>query len=376
MPLDPGPKMATALWIAAARFADPHACDDEAEEVFQAHQSIFATLNGHAVRAKGTIKADAEIPVSCNDAISEIADIEPQHISLQLLRSALGGFAVTLVQGNGDGRACRSGACCAICGSGVLEIAGLVEVRIRQTFGRDTGGLGDDPVIEYMTTSTPFGQPFAPFKVTGSTDTTKATRIVHTMLLEGQLTAGDVIDLIYTLHHELICHAFQGYRSGQPKGNAPAQCHWSEGWMDTMAFDIAERWIDDGQNDWVPLKGERGKGRLRAFHEYRYGDQIPLLRSDLTRRRNARQSFHALASILEQSGMADSPEEAAELSQTFTWMANTHPEAEWRRLKHLASRLQQSLLSAIRNEDAVTAAQACIAFLSHGDLSMLEKALP
>jgi len=119
----------------------------------------------------------------------------------------------------------------------------------------------------------------------------------------------------------------------------------------------------------------RGKAQLRAFHEYRYGEGPYLLRSDRTRRNNARDAFHELATILYQTGMAASSEEAKQLSHTFTWMVNTHPEAEWRRLKLLASRLQQNLLSSIRQEDAVAAAKACIAFLSHDDLSTLENAL-
>ncbi|MDL2403025.1 hypothetical protein [Rhizobium mayense] len=375
MPLDPGLKTATALWIAAARFADPDACDVEDDATFQAHEDVFAKLHAHAVSAKRTVKDNGDIAGRCKDALGDVVGIGFQHNSLQLLQRTLGGLAVSLVQGNGDGPACRNGVCSVACGSGVLEIAGLVEARIRETFSMGGAAFGDEPAIVYATTLTPLGQQFAPFKVTGSTDSNKVIRIVNLVLLEGQLSATDVVDLIYTLHHELICHAFQGYRSRRPTPNAPAQCHWSEGWMDTLAFDIAELWIDEGRSDWVPLKGERGKGQLRAFHEHRFGDQPFLLRSDRTRRRGAREAFRDLAAILAQTGMAASFEEADTLCRTFTWMVNTHPEAEWRRLKLLATRLQQNLLSKIRHEDAVAAAQACLSFLVDGDLAKLEKTL-
>ena len=54
--------------------------------------------------------------------------------------------------------------------------------------------------------------------------------------------------------------------------NAPASCHWTEGWMDTLAFDLVEDWVtlDEAPRDWLPLRGSDARGACWGFHDHRY----------------------------------------------------------------------------------------------------------
>jgi hypothetical protein len=96
---------------------------------------------------------------------------------------------------------------------------------------------------------------------------------------------------------------------------------------------------------------------------------------DADRRRKARKAYRQLATTLLECGLAATEDEAHELAREFSLSANTHSEADCRRLRTIGSRLRIEILSAARPEAAIAAATACLAFVADGDLKRLERAL-
>jgi hypothetical protein len=187
------------------------------------------------------------------------------------------------------------------------------------------------------------------------------------------LTSRDLWHLAYTLHHELICHAFQNASSEQAV-NAHASCHWSEGWMDTIAFDLVTEWVDDTTRpvSWLPLTGDDARGELWSFHDRRYSKPLDLAPDDVTRRRRARDAYRRLAQTLSQFGMADEAEAAA-IARCFALAANVR--SDCRRLKALSSKLRIAPDSVARPTAAIAAATACLAFAKDRDFAKLDLAL-
>jgi hypothetical protein len=195
-----------------------------------------------------------------------------------------------------------------------------------------------------------------------------------TMVLRAQpLTSRDLWHIAYTLHHELICHIFQGALAEKDKRlpDAHPNCHWSEGWMDTLAFDLVAEW-NDPPRSWLPLTGEEALGALRRFHDHRYEAPPRLSPDDVKRRRLARAAYRQLPKTLLNYGLATSAEEARDIARRFSLMANTHREADCSRLKTLGTKLRMLLLSAARPEAGVAAAAACLKFTAQPDLAKLE----
>jgi hypothetical protein len=229
--------------------------------------------------------------------------------------------------------------------------------------------------IEYTTAVSVDGRELAPFRVDGMTDTGLEPRVVTIIVSPKDMRSRDLWHVAYTFGHELLCHAIQGAAVGPTSPNAHTSCHWSEGWMDTLAFDVVSEWVDDLSvlRDWLPLRGEDARGELRKFHEHRYIAPLGLAKDDLLRRRRARDTYRALAKTLSDSHIATSVAEAQQMARQFSVAANLH--ADCHRLKALASRLRIALLSPARPGDDVNAAAACLAFSLHHDLTILENSL-
>ncbi|QPB24571.1 hypothetical protein [Rhizobium sp. 007] len=375
MPLAPGDKTAIALWLAAARYLDGEACLIEEDKVLNAHQAAFAAVNAEALTAKTAITSEKEVAAYLLRVGQDIRQRDATNERFTEFCDELRRLASVLADGNGDGSTCGTGAPIKTCQSGILEVARLVELRVRDLLYAAGISVPEDLLISYVTALTKNGHSCLPFKVSGSADIAAPVRIVDIVIVDGQLSARDVLDIAYILHHELTCHAFQACQSTQKLANAPAKCHWTEGWMDTLAFDATTGWIDVGPAAWVPLQGEMGKGEIWDFHDFRYRAPPYLLPSDLTRRRGAREAFRRLQQIFEED-MAFPAEEARKHAERFSWIANTHAEANSLRLRLLATRLSTLLRNKSRPDVGIKAARDCLAFTAHRNLSRLERELP
>ena len=106
---------------------------------------------------------------------------------------------------------------------------------------------------------------------------------------------------LYLLVHETVCHAYQSL-DGVCRSNSDDTCAWSDGWMDTLAWRLTERWIvKDAPHlpDWLTDKPENGKRWCRTFHDRRYLEPrcAPMREGDLEERCQARESFEALCGL-------------------------------------------------------------------------------
>src|SRR6516162_1367914 len=150
-------------------------------------------------------------------------------------------------------------------GCGVLGLAALIETRVRTiltTCARMPPG--SSPVIQYETTLTNDTVGVTAFCVNGQANITRSPRVITVVMRTGGITARCLWHIAYTLHHELVCHAFQGALASRRVPNAHATCHWTEGWMDTVAFDLVSDWLADPTlpRAWLPLGGEDARGEL------------------------------------------------------------------------------------------------------------------
>jgi hypothetical protein len=94
--------------------------------------------------------------------------------------------------------------------------------------------------------------------------------------------------------------------------------------------------------------------------------------SDAKNRRAARQAFHALVEALIENGMAKRRDDAESLVFRFSLLANAHPNADLATLRRICLYFQNNLLSRTRKAQTGAVAVACIEFLRHRDLDVLE----
>ncbi len=198
--------------------------------------------------------------------------------------------------GTGDGRAVAAVGY-KPCSCGFLSLAAEIEGNARDILTSAVASALPDCRIEYITAVSADARDLEPFRVNGLTDTSLAPRTVTLVVSPAGMRSRDLWHVAYTFCHELLCHAFQGAIVAAATANAHPSCHWSEGWMDTLVFDVVSAWIDDlcVLPDWLPLRGEDARGELRKFHEHRYVAPLGLAQDDVFRRRRARDAYRALA---------------------------------------------------------------------------------
>jgi hypothetical protein len=256
-------------------------------------------------------------------------------------------------------------------------LAATVETRIRRLLEADARlPFGRDPPVIYVTALARVRQEVvpSPFCIDGKVSIARSPRTVTMVLRPKPITSRDLWHIAYTLHHELVCHAFQGACATRHLPDAHPNCHWSEGWMDALAFDLTKEW-EDAPAHWLPLRGDDATGELWRIHDYRYVAPALLSDDDVTRRRWARNAYRRLAETLAAHSLAISVEEAHDIVRRFSLAANAHPDADCKRLKILGGKLRICLMSAPRPEAGVAAARACLAFTADHDLGKLEEAI-
>ena len=91
-------------------------------------------------------------------------------------------------------------------------------------------------------------------------------------------------------------------------GSAKPQCHWTEGWIDAVAFRIAV--ISAGRERevvaWLPMTGPDVTSAMGDVHNARYTNPAGLKPEDAKDRRAARKAFVELQFALLDAGIATS----------------------------------------------------------------------
>jgi hypothetical protein len=272
---------------------------------------------------------------------------------------------------DGDGLAHFAQATDAPCLCGFLDLARRVEDRAQSYYDAADGSLRAWPAIAYKTILTPDTlKTLAPFNIGGGADITSTRRVTLTVK-DVALSAIDLCQIAYVLFHEVVCHGFQGLLQAAPV-NAKPKCHWSEGWMDAVAYRLAVASANGHKNDvreWLPLTGPDAESAMGNVHNARYTDPAGLKSEDAKERRAARKAFSELQLAFVSTGIAASEADAAVLAQKFSLLANAR--ADSKMLIKLSALLQTVLLSKFREDDKVYASNACLEFLQHRDVTRL-----
>jgi hypothetical protein len=383
MPLQAADKAKLALWLCAARTLDDDCCTTDDPRGLSLVAAARSFIEGAAGGADLEVSEASQIGPYLEKAVKHLDGLPRQGINetaasmvssaSNLLRLIITGLQI---EDNGDGPAI-SKVGSAPCSCGLLGFAAEIEHRIRELHATEAAlPYEKGPELTYNTTlaEPAASQDFEPFCVDAKASIRQSPRMVTILLRKQHLKGRDLWHIAYALHHELICHAFQGASANETLSDAPASCHWSEGWMDAVAFELVDGWTNQSR-PWLPVSGESAKGAVRELHEHRYVQPKSMSRDDVMRRRQARDAYKKLSEILKHYEIVSSENEAREVARRFSLMANSHPLANWRRLKSLGTNLRLLLTNTIRSEAAIAAAQACLAFTVHGRLEELEVAI-
>ncbi len=367
MPLKPGQKTQLALRMASARFLDVKCATTDDGDILAELKGAASVVESRAATATSRVKNDEAVSAYIETTAASLAEflLAPDVAECQ---QALNVLSHSIA---GDGTRLNSKTV-PHCASGVLELACLIEANVRDEASKLGVKLAPVPYIRYRTAITGNSKTVHPFSVAGAADISPSQPEVSITLLNAALSGTDINQLSYVLHHEIVCHAFQGYKAGGQRENAPAASAWSEGWMDMYAYDLAEEWVATGPKAWVPARGEDAIGQIRAYHDHRYLNPTQLDTSAATKRRQARNSYRALAHAYLGSNTSFSKEEAGRMAERFSLMANSHPEATSHELDEICAIIGAVLLDSEDAQKWSAIAEACSRFIADENLLTLK----
>jgi hypothetical protein len=374
VPLTLQQKASLVLRIAIARFLDDYAAPaDEPDKALELAR--LCILEWH-VRIGDDIESHQDLKnylVQAAGALESLLTGDPA-LSSERIKEAIAYIrhcATDAQSGNGDGLVRLPPGTPLPCLCGFMELAQRVENLALNHYVNADGSLGSSPALSYKTVLTPDTlRALEPFKVGGGAEIRNTRRVILTVK-DVSLSAADLCQIAYVLFHEIVCHGFQGVMHTGAVDAKP-QCHWTEGWMDTVAYGLAVAAASGqqrGLQDWLPLTGSDAEWAMGEVHHARYTNPVGLKRQDATERRAARRAFNALRIVFLDAGIASSEADAEALSQKFSFLANA--QADTKTLGRLSAALQSVLLGNVRGDDKVYASHACLEFLSHRDLNRL-----
>ncbi len=370
--MNPAQKTALALRIAHARFLDPFAAPpEEPVEALEVPRAIICLWVAKARQIESQEAGRETLRQAAADL--EAWDGEPST-RVREAASNLYHIAEGFEAGDGNGSARPQPGEPRPCRAGFLAAVEIVEQHALSSYTAATA-CKQWPNMHYETRLTPDKtRQLGDLNVDGQADISGDRRVVL-VVKDVALSPGDLCLVVYALFHEIICHGLQNAAT-QPWNaeNCTPQCHWSEGWMDAVAFQMAvaaanERGVAAG---WLPLSGADAADAMNALHRARYKDPRGLSDDDARTRRAARKAMGLLQVVLIDNGLANSPEDAEEVARQFSLLANAT--ADWNRLAELSELLQGILLSQ-RSLAQLRAAEFCIRFLSDRDFGKLLLAL-
>lgn len=372
--LRPSQKAALALWFCAARRLDPESCPCEDPEGITLLTSAYNKIAGDARSVDDAqVKSNEAMGPYLRKAAARLVELLPSDASVQAsdrVREA-GTLLYTIAQ---DATNSDDGGC------GLIEFASVIEKRVRQLYKAEGFLLSiseKDPIIRYVITVAEDKlevERLEPFCIGGKTEIGRLPRTVYLIVQATALHSRDMWHIAYTIYHELVCHAFQGAFATKRLPDPHPNCHWSEAWMDTLAFDLVMEWKEEAPKEWLPLRGDHATAELWRIHDHRYV-KSRLEKAEEKRRSRTRDAFRHLVKALRAYEIAVSDEEASDITRRFSLSANSHCEADCKRLNALVAQLRHLLLDVSRPAAAVAAARACLAFTADHDLGKLEQTI-
>lgn len=158
-----------------------------------------------------------------------------------------------------------------------------------------------------------------PMGIGAETSISGHTRRVRVFLTMSELTPTHMCVLAYVLFHELVCHGFQQI-AAESGASVAGSTAWSEGWMDGVAWRMAERWVvEEGESVLGFAVTEEALSAMRAAHEARFvGKNIE---------KRGRQSFSRMRTILADGDTQPKREAAGLYAERFSIAVNGNPSA-------------------------------------------------
>jgi hypothetical protein len=390
MPLSPAELAELALRFAGANHFDPRAIPLLGE---RGRAELDGRLNGiqeAAVRASNEVKDHASLVAflsaeggSLEASLTTRNETETTCAAVKRVIQELREVVSQIQADNdGDGPAREAYRC------GVIPIAFAVQehvIRAYEVAGAMLPKPAGVPII-YKTYITPdIPHKLGPFNVGGQTRIDIDPSVVTIFVRKkAHLLARDFWQLAYVFHHELVCHGLQcaGGLPGERK-NAPVSCHWTEGWMDAVAFTLSKLWAHrEDCKSCFSFGGPAAISEMDGMHQARYPNPNAIdpqkrrppdiSEDDAYLRLYARQAFDALSANL---ALISDPREADDMAAKFSLRLNAHESVNLDVLRRLSTRLQSMLLNEIRPQVARAAAIACLHFAATGNLDNLEKDL-
>lgn len=372
MSLQPFEKFELAVRLAAARFLDSDSETDPEDEGIPARRKAHSILSAGADGAQYDIKSDLDIRPRLAGLADDIRALRvgmPLRVdgTIEAAYEHLCSIATCLATGNGDGQVCGAPAGPGDLASGLLEMASLAERTVRGVLEEHVDpSYRAGPAIVYAT----FAKDSCnnPHGIEAWSEIDKLPRLIHLVVERGGKSPSHLLRFIYAIFHELVCHAFQnGFGATR---NAHRSCFWTEGWVDTVAFDLCLDWVGSNES-YFRLHGDDARSPIVAFHQARYHKGGALSENEAMLRRNARNAFRDLANILVVLNFTN--DQAKSLAMNFSLIANTHPDADCARLKLLCIELNKSFTNhKVCPKPALEAAIACVRFIEHRDFPTLE----
>jgi hypothetical protein len=383
VPLTNKQKASLALRVVIARFLDDFAALDGAAEQSKALEIACSRLGEWIARTDGEVETHKELQQHLKCAAAALESLLNQNARFPRERieaaiAEIHACATGAQPSDGDGHARLRAAAPPPCLCGFLDLARRIEEHARDWYASVESSLPAWPEISYRTEITPDNlKRLEPFKVAGGAEIDTVRRVTLTVK-DVKLSAVDLCQIAYVLFHEVVCHGFQGVVQEQ-SANAKPQCHWTEGWMDSVAYRMAVASAlpqavtsplpQADMSNWLPLAGPDAEDAMGAVHRARYPSPPGLKAGDAKARRAARVAYTRLPSAFLDTGVASSPHDAQILAQKFSLLANA--QADSRSLLKLSTILQTLLLRESGNDDRLYASNACLVFLEHRDLKRL-----
>lgn len=342
-----GSVIAIALRLAAAQFLDPDCADGDDHAEFQFRSEAFGILHGEAKKATSAQSG----PKAKQKLVRAMAELHQMGFNphAESAHQSLEAFLLDLESHNVHAEPIAAIA---------AKIADHVWSELAGTCAH--AGLSQPP----LRFSTSLNKTINARAVSGETSISGLERSVWLLLTDETLRSDRFVEIIYTLFHEIVCHAFQAVDSSCPE-DVGADCAWTEGWMDTVARDMACEWVSSSQSG-SPLSPESARMTIMSAHESRYRRfSDPAIGMA---RRQAREACVKFPGLLLKFNFEKTTAASKSTARAFSFALNSHPLTTKKRLKIIGDNLRR----AIGREEVPTvqseAVAACVDFVQKRNL--------